>query len=87
MKRSIPIRTIIDIVSFIAISQGWWFAALPLGLIGAWKFPFYIELVIMGVAYDALFGFAHGLGWMGYLGTFVSTFAMFLVLTLKKIVR
>ena len=80
-------RVLIDLVIVCAILQGWWFIALPLGLIGAWRFPFFIELLIAGIAYDALFGFADGLGWMGYVGTTVSVLGIFVVLVLKKVVR
>ncbi len=80
-------RVIIDLLMFLCVMQGWWFAALPLGIVGALMFPFFIELVIAGVVYDALFGFAEGQGFVGYVGTVVSVAFIFVVVFVKKMMR
>ncbi|MES2216380.1 MAG: hypothetical protein V4481_03720 [Patescibacteria group bacterium] len=80
-------RIIIDIAILLCLIHGWGFVALPLGIVGALVFPFYIELILAGVMYDALFGFTAGQGFAGYLGTIISTVFIFIVIIIKKIMR
>jgi hypothetical protein len=80
-------RIILDILIAVAVLNGWWFIALPLGIYGVWKFPGYIELICAGVAYDALFGFAPGMGWFGYIGTLTTALGTVLIVSLKKVMR
>lgn len=80
-------RIIFDLVIALAVINGWWFVALPLGLIAAWKYPGYIEILVAGVAYDALFGLTPATGALGYVGTIVSVLLIICILVLKKIMR
>ena len=81
------LRIILDICIAIAVLNGWWPIAIILVLIGAWSFKLYIEIIIAGVAYDALFGMTHGMGWRGYEGTIFSVVLLIVVKLLKKLVR
>jgi len=54
-RLSFLIRVIIDIVLCFAILQGWWHAALIAGIIGLIFCRNYFEIIIAGIAYDALF--------------------------------
>lgn len=80
-------RIFFDILVFAAILNAWWFVALPLALVGAWIFPYYLELILAGVVYDALFGMTAGLGIRGYAGTGVSVIVFVVVVLIKRRVR
>jgi hypothetical protein len=81
------LRIIINIILALSILTGWWFVALPLGLFAVWKFPLYIEIIVAGIGYDALFGFTREAGVYGYLGTILTSVVVIFVLTLKKVMR
>jgi hypothetical protein len=87
MKHKLFVRIIIDIVLVFLVIQGWWFVALPIGLIGGWFFPFYAEILLAGIAYDSLFGMVPGMGFSGYLGTIVSIVVLLIVSGSKSLVR
>ena len=87
MNKSFIIRILIDIVIAFSVLNAWWFVALPLVIIGVWAFPYYVEIVLAGVAYDALFAMDPGMGWKGYIGTIISFTALAIVFFLKKVVR
>ena len=72
---------------FIAVLNAWWPAAVVLAVAGAWSFGYFIELILAGVAYDALFGMSPGLGWEGYMGTIGAVTIFVAVRILKKLVR
>ena len=72
---------------FIAILQGWWFIALPLGIFSTWAFPYYFEFLIAALAYDSLYGSLGIQGWTAYLGTIISALCMCSVIILKKVLR
>ena len=80
-------RIILDICIAIAVLNGWWPIAIILVLIGVWFFKLYIEIIIAGVAYDALFGMTHGMGWRGYEGTIFAVVLLIVIKLLKKLVR
>ncbi len=80
-------RIIINIIIFIAVINGWWFLALPLGVIATWRFRYYLEIIIAGIYYDALFGSIPALGIWGYAGTITGVSVVLLVFLLKKLVR
>jgi len=69
MNTSLFIRILLDIVIMGAVIHGWWFIALPCAVWCAWKYPYFVELIIAGLAYDSLFGLIPGAGVMGYIGT------------------
>jgi hypothetical protein len=83
----IALRIILGILIALAVLQGWWFLALPLGLIGAWVFPVYAEIIIAGIAYDALFGMNGEAGMWGYAGTIVAVLLFGAVSIFKKVGR
>ncbi len=87
MTRTIIFRIIIDIFLAFCILNGTWFVALPLGIFGVWNFPYFVEIIIAGIAYDSLFGFTSGMGAWGYAGTIVSIGILVLVSVLKEVVR
>ncbi len=81
------IRILLDIVIAIAVLEGWWFVALPIGIVSAWAFPYYLELFLAGFIYDSLFGMTTGMGIVGYLGTIVTAIVLAIVAIVKKLVR
>jgi hypothetical protein len=83
----IILRIILDVMIFIAVLQGWWPAAVVLALVVVWLFSFPIEIILVGVAYDALFGMVHGMGIKGYSGTIGSVILLIFVMVLKKMMR
>lgn len=80
-------RVGIDVVVLLCVLNAWWYAALVIAVIGAWYFQYYAELIVAGVAYDALFGMIDGYGIYGYAGTLISFLASVAVSLAKKIVR
>lgn len=80
-------RIILDILLFAAIINGWWPVAIALALIGAWFFKMYVEIIIAGIAYDALFGMTSGMGWRGYGGTICAITLLMAVKLLKRSIR
>jgi hypothetical protein len=83
----IILRIITDIIIFVAILNGWWIIALPLAMFGAWFFRYFIEIILAGMAYDALFNMIQGSGWKGYIGTIIAVILFLIAHFLKKSVR
>ncbi len=83
----VSFRILIDLVVFISIIHGWWFIALPVVILVGWFFPFFIELLIAGIMYDALFGFTPSLGIAGYQGTISAAVLFVALFILKKVMR
>lgn len=80
-------RVVVDIIIAVSVIFGLWYAALPIALVSAWVFPFYLELMIAGFAFDSLFGFGSGLGVVAYAGTLVSISSFIVLYLFKKMVR
>lgn len=55
LKSPAAIRIIIDLCLIVAVMQGWWIVVLIIGLIGLVVCNNFIETVLAGLAYDALF--------------------------------
>jgi hypothetical protein len=87
MNNSIRLRIGIDILLSISVLNGWWFVALPLAILGIWLYPFFIESIIAGSIFDALFGFVPGIGFWRYMGTVGSVCVFCLGMFIKKKVR
>ncbi len=87
MSKKTVVRIIIDFVIFLAVIQGWWFVALPIGLAAVLNLPYYAEIVIAGIFYDSLFGLMPGSGIDGYLASIVTLTAYIILTGLKKVVR
>lgn len=81
------LRIFFDIVLFFALVYGAWYLILPLAIIAYWIFPIYIEIIIVGVGFDALYGMTPETGLWGYAGTILSFVLSFLMTYLKKNVR
>ncbi len=80
-------RIILDIIIFLCLVQGWWYFALLLALIGLWNFGMYIEIILAGLIYDALYGSVAVKGVAGSAGLIIGL-VIFIVLTvIKKTVR
>ena len=82
MSNKIILRIILDSLIAFSVLNGWWFIALPLALVGARSFSFFVEIIIAGMAYDALFGMMPSLGMRGYAGTIsgIILFGVFAIL-------
>ena len=79
-------RVVLDVLIVIAILQGWWFVALPLVMIGTWSYVWFVESVVAGLAFDALYGMAD-LGVRGYLGIIVSVGVVVLLKIIRTLIR
>ena len=87
MNQSLILRIGLYIATIFCVINGWWFIALPLLLFGAWRLSFKIEIVLAGVAYDALFGMVRGTGAWGYIGTITGVCILILFAILRKMIR
>ncbi|MBU6426821.1 hypothetical protein KGQ27_01100 [Patescibacteria group bacterium] len=83
----LTIRIVLDIILFVCIVNAWWYFALPLAVVGAFAFPFYIEFIVAGIMYDALFAMVQGMGVWAYSGTIVSLVLFIMITTLKNFIR
>ena len=81
------LRIIVDILVFASVVYGWWFVFVPLSVFGLATFPRYFEIIVAGIMYDSLFGFAPGLGVRGYLGTAISIFLFVISSLTKRMIR
>ena len=88
MKKLIALRVVVDIILALCVIFGWWYAALPLGLIASWFFPYYAEFILAGISYDALFGLGDPTaGLWAYSGTIVSVIAAVSIYFVKRSIR
>lgn len=87
MGNKIAIRIAFDAAIALSAVFGLWYVFLPLGLIAAWFFPYYAELVAAGFVYDALFNMDRGFGLFGYAGLITTIVALAAVSFLKFIIR
>ena len=86
MNNKATIRIVLDLALVISVLQGWWFVTLPLGLMGAWGFSYFLEFVLAGFAYDLSFGLA-GIGLIGYSGAIVSVILFTIIAAAKRLLR
>jgi hypothetical protein len=87
MNKILVQRIICDILIFILILNGWWFIALPIALFAAWSFSYYIEIILAGFIYDALFGFSDTAELLGYYGTILTFICLGVIAILKSVLR
>lgn len=87
MNKKTSLRIALDVIILVSVIFGWWFAAIPLGLIGAWVFPRYAELPIAGFLYDVLFGIGRGMGILGYAYTIGAALLLGFVAYMKIVVK
>ncbi len=76
MNKKLLSRIIVDVLLLTSVIYGWWIVVLVVSLACLLFFMNYIEIVIFGILFDAIFGNNQNLGIYGYLGTIVS-FAIF----------
>ena len=81
------LRIILDVIILVCVIFGWWYIALPLGLIASWALPYYIELVAFGFIYDSLYGMGRGLGLLGFMGIIITVILFFFMWFFKVIVK
>jgi len=87
MNKNTAYRIVADIAVLICIIHGWWFIALPISLLASWLCPYYIEIIIAGLAYDAMFGSFPETGLWGYAGTISSIMIALFIAGAKRVVR
>jgi hypothetical protein len=80
-------RFIVDIIIFVAVISAWWHVALLISIIGLIAFPYFIEIIIFGIIFDALFGYSQSLGISGYIGTLSSILIFLVIFWLNKTLR
>ncbi|MEI8328078.1 MAG: hypothetical protein WCG02_02990 [Candidatus Taylorbacteria bacterium] len=86
MMKSI-FRILIDIAIFICLVHAWWYFALLLAIIGLWNFGLYIEIILAGLIYDALYGTMKVTDIMGSIGLVVGVIFFVILTFIKKLVR
>ena len=87
MNKKIISRIIINLILCVSVLNGWWFVAVPLGLIGAYVYSYFVEIIIAGIAYDSLFGLVPGMGIRAYMGIIISGVGIGVVGLMKKVIR
>lgn len=87
MKAKTALRIFIDILIIVFIIFGWWPVSLLLSIWSAWKFDYFFEIILAGLAYDALFEVMPGIEFKSLLGVIIATILLFAVNTLKKVLR
>ena len=87
MNRDVSLRIALDAIILVSAIFGLWYVAVPVGIVGAWVFPRYVELLIAGFAYDALFDMGRGAGISAYALTIASAIMLGAVAYLKAIVK
>ena len=80
-------RIIIDIAIFLCLVQAWWYFALLLAIIGIWNFGFYVEIILAGLVYDALYGSMAVKGFAGSVGLIVGAILFVVLTVIKRMVR
>ena len=69
MSKYIVLRVCVDILIAVCILQSWWLMALAIAIIATWIFPYFVEIIIAGFVFDALFGMVPSMKGWGYLST------------------
>lgn len=87
MKHHPALRITLDVILFLLVVFGWWYAALPVAIIGVWVFPRYAEIVIAGFLYDALFNINRAPGIMGYIFTITTALILAALAYFKVVAR
>lgn len=87
MIKAIFVRVVTDIVIAFCVLQSWWLAAFAVAIIGAWFFPYFVEIIIAGLVFDALFGMLPDMGIWGYISTIEAICALIVIGGVRKIVR
>lgn len=87
MRNKILTRILVDVFFLISVIYGWWLVAIIFSLFSIVYFRNYIELIIFGLIFDALFGFNENLGIFGYVGLIYSVSIYLLFHWLGKILR
>ncbi|HEX7724737.1 MAG TPA: hypothetical protein VF438_03330 [Candidatus Paceibacterota bacterium] len=89
MIKNPALRIILDVIMFGSVLLGWWFIAIPVGIVGAWFFSSYVEIVIAGFIYDILFSLnADGhMGIFNYAYLISSVIILGIISYLKNVVK
>ena len=80
-------RLLFDAIMLFSIVFGFWYIAIPIGLIGIWVFPFYFESMLGAFMHDALFGFKPEFGFAGYSYVIGAALALLLAAFLKIVIK
>lgn len=87
MNRKLAGRIVFDIVLGACVFFGWWHVGLLVGFCALWLFPYYAELVLAGLAFDALYGMNDGQGIWGYAGVLAAIVLMAIVAAFTAFIR
>ncbi len=87
MTHDKTLRITADVIVFLCVIFGWWYVAILVGLISAWVFPRYAELVIAAFMYDVLYTMHLEKGIWGYMFTLGTAGLLMLIGYLKTVVR
>jgi len=86
-RNSVALRIACDLILAICVIYGWWYVALPIGVCAVWFFPIYLEFILGGFVYDALFGMNGSFLLAGYAGLIVTVIAFALASLLRRKLR
>jgi hypothetical protein len=87
MRNEILQRLLLVALILLAVILGWWHIAIILGMIGCLSRKLFLEFIIAGVIYDALFGHSELPSLNNYIGTIVSLVLFIVIFGLKKVLR
>ncbi len=87
LRNNVILRIILDVLILFTVISGWWFIAVPLVIFGVWFRTLFIEALIAGLAYDALFGMSSEQGMSGWAGTITAIVLYTCILLAKRFIR
>ena len=87
MNKRLTIRILADLCLAFSIINGWWFVALVIAIPAVWFEPFFVEMIVAGVAYDSLFGMVRTMGLKGYIASIIAVALYVIISFLKRTFR
>lgn len=86
LAKIILYRILFGLVSFAFIIHGFWIGAHILGILVYWRIPYYFELILFGLMYDALYGH-YDRSVYSYAGIVTAILVSVILTGLKSVVR
>jgi hypothetical protein len=87
MRNIILIRLLLIILILLAVILGWWHIAIILGMIGCLSQKLFLEFIVGGIVFDALYGHSESASLNNHLGIIISLVLFVVIYWLKKVLR
>ena len=85
MSKNLHLRIIVALIMLISIFWGFWWFTWCLAICLLFYFPFYIEIIFIGLLYDSLYGISLPEFWnIDYIFTLASVVLFLISLIVKK---